>query len=181
MESRTKGSSNAGSTGRDSESSSSELTVIEAIHKIAHDNAFADLDNEKQLVLFLKSWWSRTYNRPLKDPLLESYTVEELLYEFYDRQERELAAEAHIDQDADRIETKKVQENLDWAEEEERKELEVLRAKQEAAEKAEEPVNPLDDPSNQEWMKKKIEEDLALAKETFGSDFGEDIDEDFNG
>lgn len=178
MESRTKGSSDSS---RDSESSSSELTVIEAIHKIARDNAFSDLDNEKQLTLFLKSWWSRTYNRPLKDPLLETYTVEELLYEFYDRQERELAADSHVDQDADRIETKKVQENLDWAEEEERKELEALRLKQAGEAAPAEPINPLEDPSNKEWMQKQIEQDLELAKETFGSDFGEDIDEDFNG
>src|ERR1700677_1678004 len=113
-----------------SRSSSRELTVIEAIQKIAFYNANAELDNEHHLSLFLKSWWSRTYNRPLKDPLLESYTLEELLYEFYDRLERELAAETLVEQEADRIETKKVQENLDWAEEEERKELEAMRAKQ---------------------------------------------------
>jgi len=112
---------------------------------------------------------------------LESYTIEELLYEFYDRQERELAADSHVDQDADRIETKKIEQNLDWAEEEEKKELEALRAKQAAEANAAEPVNPLEDPSNKEWMQKKIEEDMAIAKEAFGSDFGEDIDEDFNG
>ena len=178
MESRTKGSSDSST---DSGDSSSELTVIEAIHKIARANAFSDLDTEKQLALFLRSWWSRTYNRPLKDPLLESYTIEELLYEFYDRQERELAADSHVDQDADRIETKKIEQNLDWAEEEEKKELEALRAKQAAEANAAEPVNPLEDPSNKEWMQKKIEEDMAIAKEAFGSDFGEDIDEDFNG
>ena len=158
-----------------SRSSSRELTVIEAIQKIAFYNANAELDNEHHLSLFLKSWWSRTYNRPLKDPLLESYTLEELLYEFYDRLERELAADGQVEQEADRIETRKVQENLDWAEEEERKELEALRAK------PAEPISPLDDPANKAWMEKKIAEDLEIAKQTLGSDFGEDIDEDFNG
>ena len=31
---------------------------------------------------FLRWWWCRTYNRPLKDPLLEQYTLNELCYEF---------------------------------------------------------------------------------------------------
>lgn len=163
------------------QSSTRELTVIEAIHKIARDNAFADLDNEHQLILFLKSWWSRTYNRPLKDPLLETYTVEELLYEFYDRQERELAQETNHDADADRIETEKVQQNLDWAEEEERKELEVLRVQQAGEKPPVEPVSPLDDPANKAWMDKQVQQDIELAKQTLGADFGEDIDEDFNG
>jgi hypothetical protein len=166
---------------REPSSPSSELTVIEAIQKIAHYNANAELDNEYHLTLFLKSWWSRTYNRPLKDPLLESYTLEELLYEFYDRQERELAIETQVEQDTDRIDTKKVQENLDWAEEEERKELEALRVKEATQEAAPEIVNPLEDPDNKKWMEEQIKQDLELAKETFGSDFGEDIDEDFNG
>lgn len=31
---------------------------------------------------FLKWWWCRTYNRPMKDPLLATYTLNELCYEF---------------------------------------------------------------------------------------------------
>lgn len=31
---------------------------------------------------FLCFWWCRKFNRPLKDPLLQSYTLNELLYEF---------------------------------------------------------------------------------------------------
>ena len=69
-----------GSSGPDT-----ELTVVECIRAIAAYNARADLTTERQMTLFLKSWWSNLYNRPLKDPLLESYTLEELLYEFYDK------------------------------------------------------------------------------------------------
>lgn len=31
---------------------------------------------------FLKWWWCRTFTRPLKDPLLQQYTLNELCYEF---------------------------------------------------------------------------------------------------
>ena len=158
----------------------SELTVIEAIQKIASDNAFARIDNERHLILFLKSWWSKTYNRPLKDPLLETYTVEELLYEFYDRYFRELAAENQVNEVTDTIEAKRVQENLDWAEQEEKRELEAMRAQQTTAPKpAEEPASPLDDPANKAWMEKVMQQELELAKQALGSDFGDDINEDF--
>lgn len=45
------------------------------------------------LVRFLRMWWCKTYNRPLKDPLLMSYTADELCYEylrhFYLREEND--------------------------------------------------------------------------------------------
>lgn len=37
---------------------------------------------------FLVKWWCRYYNRPYKDPTLLEYTLEELLYEFFDLQLR---------------------------------------------------------------------------------------------
>jgi hypothetical protein len=115
------------------ESSSTELTIVECIKAIAAYNARADLASEHQMTLFLKSWWSNTYNRPLKDPLLESYTLEELLYEFYDKMERQKAAEERVAQDTDKMEEAKEKEVLDWAEQEERKEMEEMM--RQAAEK----------------------------------------------
>ena len=82
-----------GPEGKSEEGSRNDLTTVDAVRAIAAKNARAELSDEKQLMLFLQSWWSRTYNRPLKDPLLLSYTTEELLYEFYDRVERRLAEE----------------------------------------------------------------------------------------
>lgn len=35
------------------------------------------------LIWSLKKWWSKRYSRPLKDPLLESYDLSELLFEFF--------------------------------------------------------------------------------------------------
>ncbi len=48
------------------------------------------------LEIFLVRWWGKQYNRPHKDPLLLSYTLEELLVEFLDvtyRANPEMAAE----------------------------------------------------------------------------------------
>lgn len=148
------------------------LTTLEAIHEIAKYNARSSLEDEHQLLLWLKSWWSKLYNRPLKDPLLQDYSLEELLYEFYDRQERQIAQDEITVTDADRIEERKVKENLDWAEEEERKELEALKKKQE--EKKTEPVP--ESPDNEKWMQEQIEKELAEGRKLYGDDFGEDIE-----
>lgn len=125
-------------------------------------------------MLFLQSWWSRTYNRPLKDPLLESYTIEELLYEFYDRIERQKAMEEAVEQEGDRIEEAKDQAAEDWAERMEREEREAeLRA--EAAKLHDQEVDPTVDPANVKWM----EQQIRLNKQVHGETFGEDIDESF--
>lgn len=149
-----------------------ELTVVESIKAIAAYNARADITSEHQMILFLKSWWSSTYNRPLKDPLLESYTLEELLYEFYDKMERQKAAEERIAKEADKMEAAKEQEALDWAEAEEKKELEEEMRRAAAASKESDPTK---DPANIKWM----EEQMAAAKQLYGEDFGEDFDETF--
>lgn len=123
------------------------------------------------MTLFLKSWWSTTYNRPLKDPLLMSYTLEELLYEFYDKMERQKAAEERLAQETDKIEEAKEKEVLDWAEQEEKKELEEMKR---MAEKAS--IDPTKDPENVKWMNEQLEK----YKQVYGESFGEDIDETFD-
>ncbi|MEM4726185.1 MAG: hypothetical protein QXG63_04525 [Nitrososphaerales archaeon] len=159
-----------------SDASGSELNIVDSIRALAAKNARAKLDNEEQLLLFLQSWWSRTYNRPLKDPLLLSYSLEELLYEFYDRIEREKAEQERLEQEAVRIEEEKERAVLDWAEQEEKRELEEMRAKA-AADAQSDTVNldPTKDPDNIAWM----EEQIRQAKEIYGDTFGEDIDETF--
>lgn len=91
-------------------------------------------------------WWSRTYNRPLRDPVLLSYTFEELLYEFYDKIERKNYEIETIAAEEDEIEEKEIENSLKWAEEQEKKDQE-------------------------EWMQKQLEK----GKEEYGEDFGEDI------
>jgi hypothetical protein len=150
---------------------SAELTVVDAIKAIASYNARADLNNEHQMELFLRSWWSSTYNRPLKDPLLLSYTLEELLYEFYDKLERQKAAQEKVTKEADKIEEDKDKAVLDWAEAEEKRELEEM---EQHASKAFN--DPLKDPENVKWMR----EQIAKAKEVHGQEFGEDVELSFD-
>lgn len=124
-------------------------------------------------MLFLQSWWSRTYNRPLKDPLLQTYTIEELLYEFYDRVERLKAEQERLEQDDVKIEENKDKAAEDWAEKMEREEREAeLRAE---AAKSEPKQDPTKDPENVKWM----EEQIRQAKQVHGETFGEDIDDNF--
>jgi hypothetical protein len=113
----------------------------------------------------------------LKDPILLSYTTEELLYEYYDRTERDMADSVRSEEEADRIDDGKVQETLDWAEQEEKRDLEALAKKQSADPTiVTEPEDPMSDPANKEWVDKQI----AEAKELLGDSFGEDINESFD-
>lgn len=160
--------------GQEASGSEQELTVVDAIRAIAAYNARADLTTEHQMALFLRSWWSSIYNRPLKDPLLDSYSLEELLYEFYDKMERQKAAEERVAQDADKMEAAKEKEVHDWAEAEEKKELEEMQRAADAQVKKSQ--DPTKDPANVKWM----EEQMAMAKKMYGDSFGEDIDESFN-
>jgi hypothetical protein len=157
---------------KEEDGSDSGFDVAKSIRKLAAHNARASLNKEEYLLLFLQSWWSRLYNRPLKDPILQSYTLEDLLYEYYDRIERQIVAEERLEEEADKIEDEKEKSVIDWAEAEEKRELEEA-AKNEVAKK----VDPAKDPENIRWMKDQIEK----AKEEFGDSFGEDIDENFEG
>lgn len=154
-----------------------QLSTADAIRAIAAYNARADLADDNQLLLFLKSWWSRVYNRPLKDPMLLSYSMEELLYEFYDRIERQSAAEERSKQEDDKIDTEKEKSNLDWAEKEELREQMASKRKKRNSKKLEQPqsVDPTKDPANIKWM----QEQLDKAKEIHGETFGEDVDISF--
>jgi hypothetical protein len=165
MEERSKRAGSKDSGQGDADSSS----LVDSIRAVAAANARAPLNSEKQILLFLQSWWSRTYNRPLKDPLLLSYSLEELLYEFYDRIERQKAQTEQTEQEDDKIEENKEQEALDWAEQEEKRELEAMR------QQGEESLDPTKDPQNIAWM----EQEMQKAKDIFGETFGEDIEESF--
>lgn len=115
----------------------------------------------------MRSWWSKTYNRPLKDPILESYHVYELAYEYFDKSERLKAQLVVSEQEADRIEDEKVQNALDWAAEEERREAEELAAKRALEAEAEEERKRLQE-QDEGWM-------IAQLKKQYGDDYGEDI------
>jgi hypothetical protein len=81
------------------------------------------------------------------------------MYEYYDKVERELAAEYMVELEDDKIEAEQEKETFDWIEEEERKELEEAEAKQKL--------------KDEKWM-------LEQLKKEHGDDFGEDISTDFS-
>lgn len=137
-----------------------KLSAFDAVKIIAAHNA-RHLETDSEVEAFLKSWWSRTYNRPLKDPLLQEYTIYELFYEYHDREERALAAQENIELFTDKIETEEEQETLNWIEEEERKEREAEEIVKVRAKKADD-----------KWM-------LDKLKKEHGDDFGEDVNLDF--
>lgn len=116
------------------------------------------------------------YNRPLKDPLLASYTLEDLLYEFYDKVERNLAEEERIKNEEINDEEAKEKDILDWAAEEERKEAEAVAAAKKTTTEDKPPADPTKDPANVKWM----EEQMKLAKAELGDDFGEDLELNFD-
>jgi len=113
------------------------------------------------------NWWSIHYNRPLKDPLLQTYTLEELAYEYYMVKQARLAHDEQAKADTDRIEENKIQAELDWADAMEKEE----RLEEESASASEEPYNPIVDPNNIEWMEKHME----LEEEEEGGDLSIDF------
>ena len=56
---------------------------VDAVQKIAKAHHLEEAtENAETFIRFLEWWWCRTFNRPMKDPLLKTYTPDELLYEF---------------------------------------------------------------------------------------------------
>jgi len=102
----------------------------------------------------------------MKDPLLLTYTFEELMYEFNSVREEEKAILERAEQEGDKIEEAKEKATLDW--------VAQMEAEDAAAEAAAE------DPSKSENNAKWMEEQLALDKATFGEDFGEDLNLSFD-
>ena len=150
-----------------------ELSVYDLINDIARNDVREPLSS-KNLYLHLKHWWCKKFNRPLKDPLLESYTMEELLYEYYMYYETDVYRDEKIKVDNDRIEEDKQQHSLDWAEAEEAKELEELKRRQ----ATEDSSKKAEQDANRKWMDEKLREEAEKQlKKLQESDptIGEDI------
>lgn len=151
------------------------LTYLEQIHEIAkHD--IRTRHGYRHAKLFYMTWWSDFYRRPLKDPLLEKYSLEELAYEYYLHSERVLYERDVHEDEADRIEDEKWDAAEAWADEMERLDQETAQP-EETPEDAPQPeeYNPLEDPKNIEWMEEQIQKNKLM----FGDDFGEDLNLDF--
>ena len=127
------------------------------------------LTAQSHILSYLQIWWSDYYKRPLKDPILQNYTFEELVYEYYAQSEYEKAKQERIEQESDKIEKDNHQTAVDWADQ---MEAEEMKAMEQSVEKE---IDPVEDPDNIEWMEKQMQD----AKEVYGDNFGEDIGEDF--
>ena len=127
---------------------------------------------EKRNRLYLMNWWCNHYNRPLKDPLLQQYTTEELAYEYYLINEYDVVREEKAKAEDDRIEEARLQEAEDWADMMEAEEEAERKAAEERKKAKEEPeFDPVNNPEQREWMEKEIEKNKLF----FGEDFGEDV------
>ncbi len=138
-------------------------------------SARSEITDELSLFCALRYWWSKEYKRPYKDPLLASYTLEELAMEYYDKVERLKVETERLSENSDKIETNKVAEALDWAEQEEARELlEEQRKADKPSDQTEEQFHE-PSPEDEEWMNKQVNGELQKMKEEYGEDFGEDI------
>lgn len=146
------------------------MSAFEAIDVIAIKAAREDLNTEKSQLRFLSYWWSNKYHKPLKDPLLKDYTIEELYYEYRLHEEYAKAINEKEDQEGEKAEEQKQDEALAWAEAEEAQEL---------AEQQNKGNNDGDvkiTSNDEEWMKQQIDN----AKTIYGDSFGADITEEFS-
>lgn len=99
----------------------------------------------------------------MKDPLLATYTLEELVYEFHSTREHKKALAEQAEEQNDKIEEEKDKEAQEWAD--------MMEAEEEG-----EHEDPSKDPDNVNWM----EEQIAKDKELYGEDYGENLDLNFN-
>ena len=66
-----------------------EFDIEDFQKKVASDIQSEPGDSLESLERFLAKWWCRHYNRPYKEIDTMDYTLEELLYEFFDIQLRQ--------------------------------------------------------------------------------------------
>lgn len=108
-------------------------------------------------------WWSNTYNRPLRDPLLNEYSFEELAYEYYLKSEQQKFLKESQEATEAEIEDQKWEQAEEWADMMEEEDQSI--------------ADPSSEPSNEAWM----EEQLRIEREALGEEFGQDLSIDFNG
>jgi len=158
-------------TSRDDGEEIDSSSIVSLIKKLVRKHIQEGIQDLSSLSRFLKIWWCKYYSRPFKDPLLETYSLEELLYEyFYFIEEKQWQIEKE-QLEGDKIEEDKRKDGLKWAEEMEKMEqLENDKIQQNKIEN----TNITD--KDKQWM----EEYIKKNKEQQGETFGEDIEEVFN-
>lgn len=105
-----------------SSSNASSLDLLDHIKRLVEEEQNKVQLNYDEFLFFLKRWWCQHYNRPYKDPLLDTYTFEELYFEYCDVNYVKNPPSAE-----DKTENIP-QEEYDWAAEEEAKEVADAKA-----------------------------------------------------
>jgi hypothetical protein len=100
------------------------LELIDSIKQLI-DGSTDKVNSYDELLFKLKRWWCHQYNRPYKDPLLDSYTFEELYFEYYD-----VTGKKVEDDPMSASKTEIPEEEWDWAEQSEKEEAELELQKQ---------------------------------------------------
>lgn len=143
-----------GSSPREGTGNAASLSLIEHIKRLVESEYLEPKEylTFDELLFKLRRWWCKHYNRPYKDPLLDSYTFEELFYEYWDV----TYTPPRPDEAKDPQEIP--QEEYDWAAEEEAKELLELERQQQVVPEPENDsiVEETDVPSDDEWAAKHL-------------------------
>jgi hypothetical protein len=148
--------------------------LFDQIQAIAYNDA-RNKDSEQYSYLYLITWFCNKYNKPRKDPILLSYSIEELAYEFFIDSEIRKADKEKEELEHDKIEEAKQNEAESWADKMEREEREAEEAKKLAKENLPTPEEPIAEIPDDAWM----ELELNKLKQTHGEDFGEDLNLQF--
>ncbi len=99
-------------------SDDASLDLYQSIKKLAETGLQnKEYLNYDELLFQLRRWWCQYYKRPYKDPLLDTYTFEELLFEYFD-----ITQEARSES-GEKVSEEIEAEDRDWAEEEAAREL----------------------------------------------------------
>jgi len=104
-------------------SDSASLELYDSVKQLAESDLEKEFLTYDELLFKLRRWWCQHYKRPYKDPLLDSYTFEELLFEYFDIT-KEFNRKPHEVKVAEEVETS----DRDWAAEEDAREGEELNA-----------------------------------------------------
>jgi hypothetical protein len=107
---------------KSSSNSSSGLDLLEHIKRLVEEEHDKVQLNYDEFLFFLKRWWCNHYKRPYKDPLLDTYTFEELYFEYCDV--NYIKSESSTEDKPENI----PQGEYDWAAEEDAKEMADLQA-----------------------------------------------------
>jgi hypothetical protein len=108
--------------------------------------------------------------------------MEELLYEYFNYIEQEEFFKEETEQVDDKIEEDRVKANLDWADQEEKKDQEELakNVSQDKEDNQSQINNEELSEEDKKWMEECVKREIEEGKKIHGDTFGESIDEDFS-